>query len=280
MVREFSSSADFSLDDPDFRLPFPFSFQTNDFLLSHLEPCFRSKPKSVHQYPYETSAEHFERFTNVSDSLASRIPIVRPHDEKGGPIATQIISTLRSGTLPSDSFPLSYIVSSNAPVFYILLAPFPTSWQMSLQEIIPSPLTFKPCKLIDITCFSPQYIILDLPPRSFFPIPFLPPSGTSFSDCGWLSISSFSKVKLVYELLSAHHLKIFVKFLSSLEHLCPSAVLLALPSLSSLEPVPLPPSADTPQVGTTTPLLELDDPCRNTSRLLSHPYLSYLEARL
>ena len=179
-VLAFSSSTDLSLDDPDFRLPLPFTFQSHNFLLSHLEPSFNPKPKSAHQYPFESSLEHFERFTNASDSLASRIPIVRPHDEKGGPIAFQIISGLISGTLTSDSFPLSYLISSTTPVFYILLAPFPASWQASFQDILPSPQVFQSCKFIDIGCFSPQFIILDLPPRSQFPIPFLPPCGTNF----------------------------------------------------------------------------------------------------
>ena len=174
-VLTFSSSADFSSDDSDLRLPLPFIFESQNFLLSYLEPIFNPKPKSTYQYPYESSIEHFERFTNVSDSLASRIPIVIPHTDKGGPIALQIISDLTSGALPTDPFLQSYPVSNSSPSFYILLAPFPPSWQTAILDILPSSLVFQPCKFIDIGCFSPKYIILELPPRSQFPIPFLPP---------------------------------------------------------------------------------------------------------
>ena len=262
-VLAFSSSIDFSSNDSDLTLPFPFVFQSHNFLISYLEPSFSPKPKSVHQYPFESSDEHFERFTNVSNSLAARIPIVRPHEEKGGPIASQIIAGLLSGTIPDDSFPLSFLTSSTTPLFHILLAPFPDSWQTLLLDLLPSSLTFQSCKMFDIGRFSPQYIIIDLPPRSQFPIPFLPPSGTNFSECGWLTVSSFSNIKLVYQLLSTQHLKIFVKFLSTLKRLTPASVTLALTPPPAHAP-PSPPSPlptnSIPTIVSASPLLDLDVP--------------------
>ena len=261
-VLAFSSSTDFSSNDSDLTLPFSFVFQSHNFLISYLEPSFSPKPKSAHQYPFESSAEHFERFTDVSNSLAARIPVVRPHEEKGGPIASQIIAGLLSGTIPDDSFPLSFLTSSTTPLFHILLAPFPASWQTLLLDILPSSLTFQTCKIIDISCFSPQFIILDIPPRSQFPVPFFPPSGTTFSDCGWLSISSFSNVKLVYQLISTQHLKTFVKFLSTLKQLTPSSVTLAFtppPTHDSDSPAPML-SNNTLIIESTPPLLDLDEP--------------------
>ncbi len=123
-VLAFSSSAKLSQEDPDLQLPLPFSFHQRNFLLSYLEPSFTTKPKSIYQYPYESSEEHYNRFTNDSDSLAARIPILRSHHEKGGPTASQIISAITSGVLSSDATPLSYLSSTSHPFFYILIAPF------------------------------------------------------------------------------------------------------------------------------------------------------------
>ena len=54
------------------------------FLLTYLEPPFNHKRKSLFEYPFESSQEHFSRFENVSDTLASRIPLIYPHTDKGG----------------------------------------------------------------------------------------------------------------------------------------------------------------------------------------------------
>ena len=127
-VLAFTSNAKLHTNPPDLELPIPFEINNQKFLVTHLEPSFLIKPKAIFDYPYETCQEHFSRFENVADNLASRIPLIYPHPDKGGPISDSIISSIISGVLTSEIIPLSYLMYSGSPSFHILVSPFPSDW--------------------------------------------------------------------------------------------------------------------------------------------------------
>ena len=216
-VLAFTSNAKLHTNPPDLELPIPFEINNQKFLVTHLEPAFSIKPKAIFDYPYETCQEHFSRFENVADNLASRIPLIYPHPDKGGPISDSIISSIISGVLTSELIPLSYLTYSGSPSFHILISPFPSDWQATITKLFTKNPQIIACPLHNLSLHSPDYIILDLPPRTEFAIPLFLPLSTEFSKCGWIAVRSFSNIKIVLEVTSPIHSKCIFKFLISLE---------------------------------------------------------------
>ena len=190
-VLAFTSRANLLNDTPDLILPLPFEFDGYQFLLSHLEPLFTPKKKTIFEYPFESSQEHFSRFENVSDTLASRIPLIYPHTDKGGPNANTLISSIVSSSTPADPYPVSTLSYRNSPSFHIQLSPFPTDWQQPTLLLFNNKMEISACPLQDFLLHNPSFIILDIPPRYEFHIPFFIPSSTALSNYGWVSIRSF-----------------------------------------------------------------------------------------
>ena len=75
-------------------LPLPFVHNGMNFALSFLQPLFQQIPRPITSYPFEIQEEHYQRFQNTSDALASRIPLLTPHSQYGGPLANDIITSL------------------------------------------------------------------------------------------------------------------------------------------------------------------------------------------
>lgn len=96
------------------------------------------------------------------------------------------------------------------------------------------------CPLQDFLLHNPSFIILDIPPRYEFHIPFFIPSSTTFANCGWITIRSFSKVKIILEVISPLHNKLLITYLVSL-HLpasCNTYLCLATPDLANPSTTP------------------------------------------
>ena len=107
---------------PQNQLPFTFQFDNLTFTLSHLEPLFVIKPKSLVPYPYETQQEHFQRFIADHDSLASRIPLLTPHPKKGGPSSNNLILSITVSSIPFSEPKITYLSPPSPSPFYIFLA--------------------------------------------------------------------------------------------------------------------------------------------------------------
>ena len=105
-------------------LPVPFVHNGMNFALSFLQPLFHKQQRPAISYPFESQEEHFQRFQNTSDSLASRIPLLTPHSQYGGPIARDINISLASGFFGNPQHPTSFLFAPPPSSFYILLAPF------------------------------------------------------------------------------------------------------------------------------------------------------------
>ena len=200
---------------PQNQLPFTFQFDNLTFTLSHLEPLFIIKPKSLVPYPYETQQEHFQRFTSDHESLASRIPLLTPHPNKGGPSANNLILSITVSSLPLSQPKITYLSPPTPSPFYIFLAPLPHDWTASLIQFFPNQtLDFTEIPLTEL----PISIIIE-PVSTPFPIPafhFQPPSLSSF---GWINVSSFTSAKVLYLVSSHAHLNLLYHFLQDHAHL-------------------------------------------------------------
>ena len=250
-VLAFTSNAKLHTNPPDLELPIPFEINNQKFLVTHLEPSFSIKPKAIFDYPYETCQEHFSRFENVADNLASRIPLIYPHPDKGGPISDSIISSIISGVLTSELIPLSYLTYSGSPSFHILISPFPSDWQVTITQLFTKNPQIIACPLHNLSLHSLDYIILDLPPRTEFTIPLFLPLSTEFSKCGWIAVRSFSNIKIILQVTSPIHSKCIFKFLTSLE----------LPTANNSHIIVLddPPTDSQPPPEQSSDLLQLND---------------------
>ena len=239
-VLAFTSRAQLQHDTPDLVLPLPFEFDGFQFMLTFLEPLFTQKKKTIFEYPFESCQEHFSRFENVSDTLASRIPLIYPHTDKGGPNANNLISSIVSSITPANPYPVSTLSCRSSPSFHIQLSPFPTDWQQPILSLFPTKIDISACPLQDFLLHDPKFIILDIPPRYEFHIPFFIPSSMAFANCGWVTIRSFSKVKLILEIISPLHNKLLISYLVSL-HLpasCQTYLCLTIPDLANPSTTP------------------------------------------
>ena len=239
-VLAFTSRAQLLNDTPDLVLPLPFEFDGFQFLLTYLEPLFTQKKKTIFEYPFESSQEHFSRFENVSDTLASRIPLIYPHSDKGGPNANNLVSSIVSNITPANPYPVSTLSCRSSPSFHIQLSPFPTDWQQPILSLFTTKMDISTCPLQDFLLHDPSFIILDIPPRYEFHIPFFIPSSMAFANCGWVTIRSFSKVKIILEIISPLHNKLLISYLVSL-HLpasCNTYLCLTTPAIANPSTTP------------------------------------------
>lgn len=290
-VLAFTSRAQLLNNTPDLVLPLPFEFDGFQFLLTHLEPLFNQKRKSLFEYPFESSQEHFSRFENVSDTLASRIPLIYPHTNKGGPNASNLISSIVSGILPANPYPVSTLSCRCSPSFHILLSPFPTGWQHPILTLLNIQIKISTCPLQDFLLHTPSFIILDIPPRYEIHIPFFIPSSLALANCGWVTLRSFSKVKIILEVISPIHNKLIISYLTSL-HLpssCTTYLCLTSPEPSNFQtPPPIdadllelhtPPPSEMPDMDVTMPPTQHlpPIPCPDAAAvLISYRLLAYL----
>ena len=214
-VLSFTSSSQLFHTIGEDSLPLPFEHDHIRFCLSHLEPLHNPKPRPSTPYPFETHEEHFLRFQNISDSLSSRIPLFKPHEKFGHGSANNILTSITSGVCGDENNPLSYFHCHADPPFYLFISPFPDQWQNFLLSILPSPdYVLKNISPVDLTLYSPSFIIFDLIPRIQFDLPSLSSNGKKLASSGWISILPFSSSKLVLFIHSPIHLNTFYKYLS------------------------------------------------------------------
>ena len=213
-VLSFTSSSQIFTTIGDDSLPLPFEHEGVKYCLSYLQPLQNQKPLPSSPYPFETHEEHFSRFQNTSDSLASRIPLFSPHKKYGSGSATNILMSISSGVCGDDSNPLSYFKSSSRSNFYFLISPFPPLWQNYLLTILPSPnYLFKEISLEDLLLHSPAFIIIDLLPRCQFDLPSFHPNGKKLLSTDWISILPFASSKLILFISSPSQLNTLYKYL-------------------------------------------------------------------
>ena len=197
-VLSFTSSSQIFSTIGEDSLPLPFEHDSVKYCLSYLQPLQNQKPLPSSPYPFETHEEHFSRFQDTSDSLASRIPLFSPHKKHGSGSATNILMSISSGVCGDDSNPLSYFKSPSRSNFYLLISPFPPKWQDYLLTILPSPnYLFKELSLDDLLLHSPAFIIIDLLPRCQFDLPSFHPNGKKLASTDWISILPFASSKLI-----------------------------------------------------------------------------------
>ena len=157
-----------------------------------------------------------------------------------------------SSITPATPYPVSTLTCRSSPSFHIQLSPFPADWQQPILSLFNTKMDISACPLQDFLLHTPSFIILDIPPRYEFHIPFYIASSMALANCGWVSIRSFSKVKLILEVISPLHNKLLIAYLVSL-HLpnsCNTYLCLTTPAPTT-SPTPLPLNAD---------LLELHTP--------------------
>ena len=211
-VLAITSSSQLFVHLPQDSLPFAFVHESYNFSLAFLEPLLHPKPKPTVEYPYETQLEHFQRFTNPSDSLASRIPMLKPHKTKGGDLAHNVIMSLSPGFLTQAEINISYLQSPSSHPFYILLAPFHEEWRTCLTDLLSDPyLHFMDIPIQDLTYHSPKFIIIDTPPRTTFSLPHFSNNPLRLANQGWISITPFSTCKVVITIPSTNHIPLFIK---------------------------------------------------------------------
>ena len=211
-VLAITSSSQLFEHIPQDSLPFSFVHDSYNFSLAYLEPLLHPKPKPTVEYPYETQLEHFQRFTNPSGSLASRIPMLNPHKTKGGDLARNIIMSLSPGFLTHSEINISFLQSPSPHPFYILLAPFHEEWRTCLTDLLSDPnIHFTDIPIQDLTYHSPKFIIVDTPPRVTFSIPHFFNNPLRLANQGWISITPFSTCKIVITIPSADHIPLLIK---------------------------------------------------------------------
>ena len=184
-------------------------------IVSLIFNLYNSKnPLPSSPYPFETHEEHFSRFHDTSDSLASRIPLFSPHKKYGSGSATNILMSILSGVCGDESNPLSYFKSPSRSNFYLLISPFPPMWQDFLLTILPTPnYLFTEINLNDLLLHSPAFIIIDLLPRCQFDLPSFHPNGKKLLSTDWISILPFASSKLILFISSPSQLNTLYKFL-------------------------------------------------------------------
>ena len=278
-VLSFTSSTLLYDTLPQNNLPFTFDFDNLTFTLSHLEPVFAVKPKSLVPYPYETQQEHFQRFTADHYSLASRIPLLMPHPTKGGPSANNLILSVVISSLPFSTPKIAYIAPPVSPSFYIFLSPFDPHWTDSLIDFFPHQIReFTETPLHEITITSPFCIIIE-PITTPFPLPSFNHHPLSMSAFGWINVAAFTSTRVLFKIFSQSHLNVLYVFLK--EHSSTFAINTIVGHASTNEmdsPSHPPPQniepADITMATEEDPLLDSIPDC-SSYLLLSYRLLSY-----
>ena len=225
---------------PRNQLPYTFDFDNLSFTLSHMEPLFVSRPKSLVTYPYETQQEHLQRFIRDEDSLASRIPLLLPHPDKGGPSAESLILSMIPSFLPLSDPTITYLPSSSSPEFYIFLSPFYEEWTSSIAHMFPTQsLTFRNSPLHEPTMTTPFCIILDPISGQPFPIPSFHTHPVNTASFGWISVTSFSSTNVLLLTPSQTHVNHLYKFIQNHSHLFSPTIILGQASVIELSLDPL-----------------------------------------
>ena len=274
-VLSFTSSTLLYDTLPQNNLPFTFDFDSLTFTLSHLEPVFVVKPKSLVPYLYETQQEHFQRFTADHYSLASRIPLLMPHPTKGGPSANSLILSVVISSLPFSTPKITYIAPPVSP----FLSPFDPHWTDSLIDFFPHQIReFTETPLHEITITSPFCIIIE-PITTPFPLPSFNYHPLSMSAFGWINVAAFTSTRVLFKISSQSHLNLLYAFLK--EHSSTFAINTIVGHASNIEidsPSHPPPQniepTDVTMATEEDPLLD-SIPDYSSYLLLSYRLLSY-----
>ena len=162
-------------------------------------------------YPYETQQEHFQRFSSTQDSLASRIPLLTPHPDKGGPSANNLILSITVSSLPLSQPKITYLSPPSPSPFYIFLAPRPPDWTTSLIQFFPNQsLDFTEIPLSELPISTPFCFITE-PVSTPFPIPAFHSQPPSLSSFGWINVSSFTSANVLFLVSSHAHLNLLYR---------------------------------------------------------------------
>ena len=215
-VLAITSSSQIFQHIPSDDFPFSFTHDDHSFSLSYLEPILHISPKPTVDYPYETQLEHFQRFTDPSGSLASRIPMLNPHKTKGGNLARDIIMSLSPGFLDHLEGDINFLQSSPPDPFYILISPFHDDWKTSVADLYPdSQIHFINIALQDLTLHLPKFIIIEIPPRTTFSIPHFYNKPLRLANQGWISVTPFALLKIILPLPSLQYTPLLIKALTA-----------------------------------------------------------------
>ena len=222
-------------------LPVPFVHNGMNFALFFLQPLFHKQQRPAISYPFESQEEHFQRFQNTSDSLASRIPLLTPHSQYGGPIARDINISLASGFFGNPQHPTSFLFAPPPSSFYILLAPFDNNIYNFLPDLFPQVhLSLRDIPHHELTLHSPHFILFDIPPRKPFDIPHFLQGPSRLSTSGWITVLPFSTCKIILIIHSEVHSSLLVKHLTKLLVDSPITLTIGIPTpaIISLDPNP------------------------------------------
>ena len=180
-------------------LPLSFVHNGTQFALSFLQPLFQTKPRPTTNFPFETQEEHFQRFQNTSDSLAARIPWLTPHQQHGGPLANEIITSLAPSFFGNPERPSVFLFSPPPSGFYITIAHFETNIPHSLPDLFPNThLSIHTIPFHELPFHSPHFILIDIPPRQSFHLPHFSLTPLKLSSAGWITILPFSACKIIF----------------------------------------------------------------------------------
>ena len=278
-VLTFTSSTQLFDTLPQNNLPYTFQFDNLTFTLSHLEPLFIIRPKSLVPYPYETQLEHFQRFSSTQDSLASRIPLLTPHPDKGGPSANNLILSITISSLPLLQPKITYLSPPSPSRFYIFLAPLPPDWTDSLIQFFPNQsLDFTELPLSELPISTPFCLIIE-PVSTPFPIPDFHTRPPSLSSFGWINVSSFTSANVLFLVSSHAHLNLLYYFLRDHAHLFSSKVIIGQASCIDLtnpsETCPAAPESRDCEMAVVEDAPDEPFPIYATFLLLSYRILSY-----
>ena len=226
-------------------LPLLFVHNGTQFALSFLQPLFQAKPRPITNYPFETQAEHFQRFQNTSDSLAARIPWLTPHQQHGGPLANEIITSLSPSFFGDPERPSVFLFSPPPSGFYIIISPFENNIPHFLPDLFPNTnLSIHTIPFHELSFRSPHFVLFDIPPRQPFHLPHLLLSPPKLSSAGWITILPFSACKIIFLVQSPEHLSVLSKYLTKLFNDQSFTIVIGIPTptIISIDPNP---TADT-----------------------------------
>ena len=201
-------------------LPLPFVHNGMNFALSFLQPLFQQKPRPITSYPFETQEEHYQRFQNTSDSLASRIPLLTPHSQYGGPLANDIITSPLLPFLGTLRVLLPSYFPPHPLVFSFLLPHLAITSQT--PSLISSPKLvslFIPFPFMNLHCTRLILSSLKSPPANLFIYPTfhrdLPVSPPLDGSC-----------KSIFLIQSVAHFSLITKYLK--KHLTDSSITITI----------------------------------------------------
>ena len=222
-------------------LPLPFVHNGTQFALSFLQPLFQTKPRPITNYPFETQEEHFQRFQNTSDSLAARIPWLTPHQQHGGPLANEIITSLVPSFFGDPECPSVFLFSPPPSGFYIIIAPFENNIPHFLPDLFPNTnLSIHTIPFHELPFHSPHFILFDIPPRQSFHLPHFSLTPLRLSSVGWITILPFPACKIIFLIQTTEHRSLICKYLTKqfTDKSCTITIGVPTPTIISIDPNP------------------------------------------